>query len=63
MNQNTINILGAYLLYFDTIPIFKLLGYINWPWIWVFLPIWGPVVILATLLSIFIISQKGKGYD
>ena len=38
--------------------IFKILGIIDWPWIWVFAPIWIPVLIILGLLFLFFLGYK-----
>lgn len=32
--------------------ILKLMGYINWSWFWVLFPLFGPLIIILTVLSI-----------
>lgn len=34
----------------------KILGYINWAWIWIFSPIWLGFAIFYTFLSVFLIG-------
>lgn len=33
----------------------KLGGVIDWPWIWVFAPLWGPVVLALAIIAIVLI--------
>lgn len=33
--------------------VLKLLGKINWPWIWVLCPLWGSVVLSLLIIIIF----------
>jgi len=32
----------------------KLLGYINWPWVWVFAPVW-----ISLIISVFVLTGYG----
>lgn len=29
----------------------KLTGFINWPWVWVLIPIWGPITAVLVLFA------------
>lgn len=33
----------------------KLMGYINWSWVWVFSPLWIPSIIVLALLVVWIV--------
>lgn len=42
--------------------VLKALGYISWPWIWVFAPIWIPLgILLAIVLGGLILVGVGLG--
>lgn len=34
----------------------KLTGYINWPWVWVLAPFWGPIVVGVALFVIIFLA-------
>lgn len=36
----------------------KILGYINWSWVWVFAPIWIPFAMFAIMFVVAIIWAK-----
>ena len=36
----------------------KLAGYINWSWIWVTAPLWGPVVFLLVLIVVILVINN-----
>lgn len=48
--------------------VLKLTGHIEWPWLWVLAPLWGPMaillvillVILVAYLAVQLIGRKGK---
>lgn len=39
--------------------ILKLIGVINWPWIWVTAPFWGGIAIVLTLSIILFLFAQG----
>lgn len=43
--------------------VLKLLGVINWSWIWVFAPLWIDFIIALFIIVIFIIFCKMKERD
>jgi hypothetical protein len=57
-NTNSINVGGSGTTLL-TIAFFvaKILGYIDWPWLWVFAPLWLP---LAVVLGVILLL--GAGY-
>jgi len=65
MNNNTTNdgigFFGLLAIVFITL---KLLGTIDWPWIWVLAPIWGPFIfafsMFALIMLVCIISMSRK---
>jgi len=39
--------------------VLKVLGYIDWKWVWIFAPLWIPLsIVLIILLIIFIVAWK-----
>jgi len=36
----------------------KLAGYINWSWVWVTAPLWGPVVFLLVMIVVVVIINN-----
>ena len=39
--------------------VLKVLGYIDWKWVWIFAPLWIPAsIVLIILLMIFIVAWK-----
>lgn len=43
--------------------VLKLLGVINWNWVWVFAPLWIDFIIALFIIVIFIIFYKMKERD
>jgi hypothetical protein len=50
-NSNGIGFMGALTLLFVAL---KLLGYINWSWWLVLLPVYGPLILALILLAIMV---------
>lgn len=40
--------------------VLKLLGKINWSWIWVFSPTWGSTIIIIVLIIIYFLLEARK---
>jgi hypothetical protein len=51
-----IGVLGLLGVVFVTL---KLCGVINWPWVWVTAPFWGPVALVCALLVAFAVFMFG----
>lgn len=62
-SKTTVNTVSSFGAYFLTTAFFvaKVTGYINWPWVWVFAPIWIPLVIglsVVTILGLLYIVSR-----
>lgn len=53
-----INFTGLLALVFIVL---KLTGHINWPWVFVLMPIWIPIIIIIILSFIQVILEEFKG--
>lgn len=42
---------------------FKLLGVIDWPWVWVLSPIWIPILIVIVILAVYLVYLAVKRSD
>ena len=51
-----IGILGAMFLIFLTL---KLLGYIDWSWIWVTAPLWGGLLLAIVVVALYFLIARG----
>lgn len=63
MDKNTdskggIGFMGALAI---TFIVLKLIGCIDWPWIWVLFPLWMPIAILLFAFLIFVVYKLIKG--
>jgi len=56
MTKINVNFDGGYGLVCVVLIIMKCLGYLNWSWIWVFAPLWLPIVIALGLIIIVFIG-------
>ena len=64
-SNNTSGGIGFFGLLGIVFIVLKLVGVIDWPWIWVLSPIWGGIVIgtivfLIVLMIIKWINEKGR---
>jgi hypothetical protein len=52
-NTNSINVGGSGTTLL-TIAFFvaKILGYIDWPWLWVFAPLWLPLAVILVIVGV-----------
>ena len=51
-NTNVSGGIGFFGLLGIVFIVLKLIGKIDWPWIWVLAPIWGPVTLVVLILLI-----------
>lgn len=40
--------------------VLKLLGLIDWPWLWVLSPIWIPVLLIAAVFDVILVAGRIK---
>lgn len=40
--------------------VLKLLGLIDWPWLWVLSPIWIPVLLIAAVFGVILVAGRIK---
>ncbi len=40
--------------------VLKLLGLIDWPWLWVLSPIWIPVLLIAAIFGVILVAGRIK---
>jgi len=52
MKANTNNGLGFFSVLFLIFLTLKLVGVIQWSWIWVFSPLWGPLLLFIIIITI-----------
>lgn len=37
---------------------FKLLGIIDWPWVWVLAPLWGYVLFIVLMIIVYVLLSR-----
>ena len=52
MSESTNGGIGIFGLLGVAFIVLKLTDYINWSWLWVLAPLWGPLVLLLVILGV-----------